>query len=151
ELSARFLVLATLRRLNLIESQLEITKTESCLNRSKTPYILAPRSVYAFTLLPLSPFEGLTRMQGLVSYRCSERFNRYTATELWLEPGRYRPSGTIARSLRSDRALARARSLRSDRAGRSLGRYVATELGRARSLRSDRAGRSLGRYVATEL
>ena len=28
-------------------------------------------------------------MQGLVSYRCSERFNRYTATELWLEPGRY--------------------------------------------------------------
>ncbi|KAG5414497.1 hypothetical protein IGI04_002064 [Brassica rapa subsp. trilocularis] len=34
-------------------------------------------------------FEGLTRMHGLVSYRCSERFNRYTATELWLEPGRY--------------------------------------------------------------
>ncbi|KAG5384083.1 hypothetical protein IGI04_035553 [Brassica rapa subsp. trilocularis] len=35
ELSARFLVLATLRRLNLIESQLEITKTENCLNCSK--------------------------------------------------------------------------------------------------------------------
>ncbi|KAG5375182.1 hypothetical protein IGI04_039778 [Brassica rapa subsp. trilocularis] len=31
-------------------------------------------------------------------------------------------------SLHSDRTLARARSLRSDRAGRSLGRYVATEL-----------------------
>jgi len=31
----RFLVLGTLRRLNLIESQLEITKTEICLNRSK--------------------------------------------------------------------------------------------------------------------
>ena len=44
-----------------------------------------------------------------------------------------------------------ARLLRSDRAGRSLGRYVATELGRAWSLRSDRAGRVLGRYVATEL
>ncbi|KAG5393543.1 hypothetical protein IGI04_023506 [Brassica rapa subsp. trilocularis] len=45
--------------------------------------------------------------------RCSEEFNRYTATELWLEPGRYiaterdersRPSETDARSLRSDRA-----------------------------------------------
>ncbi|KAG5375440.1 hypothetical protein IGI04_040036 [Brassica rapa subsp. trilocularis] len=111
-------------------------------------------------------FEGLTRMQGLVSYRCSERFNRYTATELWLEPGcfvaterdeRSRPSGTIARSLRSDRA------------GRSLGRYVATELwlelGRyvaterddcsrpsgtiARSLRSDRASLGFGCCIAT--
>ncbi|WZY87143.1 hypothetical protein YC2023_033527 [Brassica napus] len=38
-----------------------------------------------------------------------------------------------------DRALAQARSLRSDRAGRSLGRYVATEL-----------WLELGRYVATE-
>ncbi|KAG5385389.1 hypothetical protein IGI04_036859 [Brassica rapa subsp. trilocularis] len=84
----------------------------------------------------------------------------------------------IARSLHSDRALARARSLRSDRAGRSLGRYVATELVRyvatelwlelgryvaterddrsrpsgtnARSLRSDRAGRSLGRYASSD-
>ncbi|KAF3601639.1 hypothetical protein F2Q69_00033822 [Brassica cretica] len=34
----------------------------------------------------------------------------------------------IARSLRNDRALARARSLRSDQAGRSLGRYIATGL-----------------------
>ncbi|CAG7877157.1 unnamed protein product [Brassica rapa] len=33
-----------------------------------------------------------------------------------------------ARSLRNDRTLARARLLRSDRAGRTLGRYVATEL-----------------------
>ncbi|KAF3534164.1 hypothetical protein DY000_02039060 [Brassica cretica] len=69
-------------------------------------------------------FEGLTRMHGLMSYRCSEGFNRYTATELRLEPGCY-----VA-----------ARSLRSDRAGRSLGRYVATEL-----------WLELGRYVATEL
>ncbi|KAF3588871.1 hypothetical protein F2Q69_00028342 [Brassica cretica] len=38
------------------------------------------------------------------------------------------------------------------RVGRTLGRYVATELWTiARSLRSDRAGRVLGRYVATEL
>ena len=59
-----------LRLQNLVESQLEITKTESCLNaRSakfalkkfsdphclspKTPYILIPRSVCAFPLLPL--------------------------------------------------------------------------------------------------
>ncbi|KAF3488271.1 hypothetical protein F2Q69_00053426 [Brassica cretica] len=68
-------------------------------------------------------------MHGLMSYQCLEEFNRYTATELRLEPGCYvaterdersvvtwRPSGTSAWSLRSDRALARARSLRSDRA-----------------------------------
>ncbi|KAF3534985.1 hypothetical protein DY000_02039613 [Brassica cretica] len=64
--------------------------------------------------------------------------------------------------LMSYRRFGRARSLRSDRAGRTFGRYVATELGsssvattelgsNARSLRSDRAGRTLGRYVATEL
>ncbi|KAF2550095.1 hypothetical protein F2Q68_00033433 [Brassica cretica] len=52
---------------------------------------------------------------------------------------RMRPSGSIAQSLCSDRALARARSLRSDRTGRLLGRYVATEL-----------WLELGRYVATE-
>ncbi|KAF3557066.1 hypothetical protein F2Q69_00014030 [Brassica cretica] len=50
-----------------------------------------------------------------------------------------RPSGTIARSLRSDRALARARSLHRDQTGRSFGRCVATEL-----------WLELGRYVATE-
>ncbi|KAF3553828.1 hypothetical protein F2Q69_00010366 [Brassica cretica] len=44
-----------------------------------------------------------------------------------------------ARSLRRDRALARARLLHSDRAGRTLGRYVATEL-----------WLELGRYLATE-
>ncbi|KAF3549013.1 hypothetical protein DY000_02008281 [Brassica cretica] len=44
-----------------------------------------------------------------------------------------------ARSLRSDRASARARSLCSDRAEGTLDRYVATEL-----------WLELGRYVATE-
>ncbi|KAF3597251.1 hypothetical protein DY000_02022494 [Brassica cretica] len=48
-----------------------------------------------------------------------------------------------ARSLRSDRAWLRARSLRIDRERPGLAR--------ARSLRSDRAERTLGRYVATEL
>ncbi|KAF3541470.1 hypothetical protein F2Q69_00022397 [Brassica cretica] len=80
--------------------------------------------------------------RSLHSDRAGRVLGRYVATER---------DGTSARSLRSDRALARARSLRSDLAGQSLGHYVATELGRARSLRSDRAGRSLGRYVATEL
>ncbi|KAF3560435.1 hypothetical protein F2Q69_00016894 [Brassica cretica] len=47
------------------------------------------------------------------------------------------PNTCFARSLRSDRARAKARSLRSDRARAKV-----------RSLRSDRA---LGRYVATEL
>ncbi|KAF2609206.1 hypothetical protein F2Q68_00043101 [Brassica cretica] len=61
--------------------------------------------------------------------------------------------------LMSYRRFGRARSLRSDRAGRTLGRYVATELGSssvatqrpsgtdARSLRSDRAWLELGRYT----
>ncbi|KAG5373619.1 hypothetical protein IGI04_043064, partial [Brassica rapa subsp. trilocularis] len=39
-----------------------------------------------------------------------------------------RPSDRPARSLRSDRARAKARSLRSDRALLPLGRYVATGL-----------------------
>ncbi|KAF3506431.1 hypothetical protein F2Q69_00006113 [Brassica cretica] len=71
---------------------------------------------------------------------------RYVATEFRLELGRYQPSGTIgtsgtiARSLRSDRASARVRSLRRNRAGRALGCYVATKL-----------WLELGRYVATEL
>ena len=65
---------------------------------------------------------------------------RYVATELGLGlVAAWRPSGTIARLLRSDRALAQARSLRSDRVGRALGRYVGTEL-----------GLELGRYIATE-
>ncbi|KAF3610237.1 hypothetical protein DY000_02046659 [Brassica cretica] len=34
-----------------------------------------------------------------------------------------------ARSLRSDRALARAWSLRSDRVGRTFGRYAAADIG----------------------
>ncbi|KAF3601638.1 hypothetical protein F2Q69_00033823 [Brassica cretica] len=79
-------------------------------------------------------------MHGLMSYRCSEGFNRYTATELRLEPGCYVVTERDERSVATDRALARARTLRSDRA-----------LARAWSLRSDRAGRVLGRYVATEL
>ncbi|KAF3572217.1 hypothetical protein F2Q69_00059041 [Brassica cretica] len=57
--------------------------------------------------------------------------------------------------LMSYRRFGRARLLCSDRAERTLGRYVATELGSssvadARSLRSDRAWLELGRYVAIE-
>ncbi|KAF3526870.1 hypothetical protein F2Q69_00047391 [Brassica cretica] len=62
----------------------------------------------------------------------------------------------------SYRRFGRAWSLRNDRTERTLGRYVAPELGsssvdtlrpslaRARSLRSDRVERTLSRYVATE-
>ncbi|KAG5404211.1 hypothetical protein IGI04_010330 [Brassica rapa subsp. trilocularis] len=75
----------------------------------------------------------------------------YVATKLGPKLGRYRPSNRPARSLRSDRAfvplgryvateLSQARSLRSDRAR-----------AKARSLRSDRAIVPLGRYVAIEL
>ncbi|KAF2532396.1 hypothetical protein F2Q70_00029720 [Brassica cretica] len=49
------------------------------------------------------------------------------------------PHMQAVRSLRSDRARAKARSLRSDRAFVSLGRYVVTEL-----------EPKLGLYVATE-
>ncbi|KAF2564588.1 hypothetical protein F2Q70_00014833 [Brassica cretica] len=66
------------------------------------------------------------------------------------------------RSLRSDRARAKARSLCSDRAIVPLGHYVATELGKAQLLRSDRVSFCsvatqrpslvpLGRDVATAL
>ncbi|KAG5411506.1 hypothetical protein IGI04_007825 [Brassica rapa subsp. trilocularis] len=107
----------------------------------------------------------LARARSLCSDRAKRVLGRYVATELRLELGRYvaterddrsrpslaelgryiaterdersRPSGTIARSLRSDRAIRPSgtitQSLRSDRA-----------LARARSLRSDRAGRSFG-------
>ena len=40
ELSARFLFLKTLRWLNLIESQLEITKTKSCLIALRAKFVL---------------------------------------------------------------------------------------------------------------
>uniref|UniRef100_A0A0D3BWI8 Uncharacterized protein n=1 Tax=Brassica oleracea var. oleracea TaxID=109376 RepID=A0A0D3BWI8_BRAOL len=80
-------------------------------------------------------------MHGLMSYRCSEGFNRYTATELRLEPGCYRPSRTNARSLRGDRA------------GRALSRYVANELwlelGRSVATWRPSLAES-GRNVATE-
>ncbi|KAF3583737.1 hypothetical protein F2Q69_00029283 [Brassica cretica] len=51
-----------------------------------------------------------------------------------------RPSARPTRSLRSDRAQAKARSLRSDRVLVPLGRYVVTEI-----------EPKLGRYEATEL
>ncbi|KAF3586586.1 hypothetical protein F2Q69_00027756 [Brassica cretica] len=72
------------------------------------------------------------------SWVTSIPLGRYVATELWLRS---------ARSLRRNRARAKARSLRSDRAfvplatelEPKLGPYVATERRSARSLRSDRA------------
>ncbi|KAG5374332.1 hypothetical protein IGI04_042340, partial [Brassica rapa subsp. trilocularis] len=57
----------------------------------------------------------------------------------------FKPNDRPARSLRSDRARAKARSLRSDRA--RLGRYVATE---PRYYVATELEPKLGRYVATE-
>ncbi|KAF3513194.1 hypothetical protein F2Q69_00007569 [Brassica cretica] len=62
------------------------------------------------------------------------------------------PHMHAVRSLRSDRARAKARSLRSDRASIPLGRYIATEF----KPKLDRYVATelepkLGRYVATEL
>ena len=56
-------------------------------------------------------------MHGLVSYRCSEELDRYTATELWLEPGHY-----VATELWLELGRYVPTELRLE-----LGRYVATE------------------------
>ncbi|KAF3490376.1 hypothetical protein F2Q69_00052149 [Brassica cretica] len=88
---------SNLRLQNLVESQLEMTKTESCLIAlsakfalkspppclsPRTPYILAPRSVYAFPLLPL-------KLGRYVATELLLEPGRYVGTELWLELGRY--------------------------------------------------------------
>ncbi|KAF2551490.1 hypothetical protein F2Q68_00033557 [Brassica cretica] len=84
----------------------------------RTHYILAPRSVYAFPLLPLSRHS--IKMEIFHFFRSSTELwlelGRYVATELWLELGRY-----VATEL-----LARARSLRIDRAEHVFGCCVAT-------------------------
>ncbi|KAF3493898.1 hypothetical protein DY000_02057592 [Brassica cretica] len=69
-------------------------------------------------------------MHGLMSYRCSEGFNRYTATELRLEPGCY-----VATKLWLELGRNVATELRLE-----LGRYVATE-------RDDRSVAILNRAV----
>ncbi|KAG5397888.1 hypothetical protein IGI04_019702 [Brassica rapa subsp. trilocularis] len=91
------------------------------------------------------------------SPRRSDRANRPTrAPTVATEPPSQSSVGYVAtersfprRSLRSDRARAKARSLRSNRAIVPLGRYVANELSQAWSLHSDRAIVPLGRYIAT--
>ncbi|KAG5397524.1 hypothetical protein IGI04_019338, partial [Brassica rapa subsp. trilocularis] len=170
ELSARFLVLATLRRLNLIESQLEITKTENCLSCSnfllcsspRTPYILAPRSVYAFTLLPLSRHSIKWRFSifpdlhnYLQNFRIYPRkLDIYPSSWAKRKPccglrafgGKHglsllRSSGDSIRRFDENAwtgvvsMFGKVQSLHSDRT-----------LARARSLRSDRVRRALGRY-----
>ncbi|KAF2608800.1 hypothetical protein F2Q68_00044174 [Brassica cretica] len=97
----------------------------------------------------LMSYQHFGRARSLHSDRAERMLGHNVATELWLKLCRYRPSGTNARPLRNDRALARARSLRSDQAEQTLGRYVATELARARSLLSGRVEHALGRCVAT--
>ncbi|KAF3598653.1 hypothetical protein F2Q69_00034518 [Brassica cretica] len=74
---------------------------------------------------------------GLSLLRSSGDSIRRFDENAWID---VRPSGTNARSLRSDRALTRARSLRSDRA-----------LARTWLLRSDRTACMRGNYATVEL
>ncbi|KAF2600215.1 hypothetical protein F2Q68_00010185 [Brassica cretica] len=46
---------------------------------------------------------ALARARSLHSDRAGRALGRYVVTELWLELGRYRPSGTSNRLLRCDR------------------------------------------------
>ncbi|KAG5384892.1 hypothetical protein IGI04_036362 [Brassica rapa subsp. trilocularis] len=96
-----------------------------------------------------------------LTFKTSEEENKNFSEEYFLEIDSFlrkarkqvatqRPSDRPARSLRSDRARAKARSLGSDRAVVPLSRYRPSDRP-ARSLHSDRAIVPLGRYVATEL
>ncbi|KAF3557402.1 hypothetical protein F2Q69_00014171 [Brassica cretica] len=80
------------------------------------------------------------RVQSLHSDRTLARARSLRSDRTGRTLGRYRPSGTSARSLRSDRALVRAQLLSSNRA-----------LARAWSLRSDRVGWTFGRYAAADI
>ncbi|KAG5392725.1 hypothetical protein IGI04_022688 [Brassica rapa subsp. trilocularis] len=127
----------------------ESKKSSPCLS-PRTPYILAPRSVYAFTLLPLSRHSTKWRYsifsdlriypQNFVFIRgnltfifpCAPSVNRHTVYGL-----------LVKKSMVGRHELS---SLRSS--GDSIfGRYVTTE----QNARRVRARRTLGRYVATEL
>uniref|UniRef100_A0A0D3CE47 Uncharacterized protein n=1 Tax=Brassica oleracea var. oleracea TaxID=109376 RepID=A0A0D3CE47_BRAOL len=73
---------------------------------------------------------GLNLMKGCLRTPFEDQAERTSRVNKEIEllvHVRLRPSGTDARSLRSDLA------------GQTLGHYIATELARARSLRSDRA------------
>ncbi|KAF3586026.1 hypothetical protein F2Q69_00031240 [Brassica cretica] len=104
----------------------------------RTPYILAPSGNLTF-IFPCEPSVNRHAAYGLLvkkSMAGNIKWVRYGLREIASK----RPSGTNARSLRSDQASAWARSLRSDRAS-----------ARARSLRGDIVELMFGRYVATEL
>ncbi|KAF2553978.1 hypothetical protein F2Q68_00035113 [Brassica cretica] len=83
-------------------------------------------------------FHGHLVASGNISYD-QQLMRRWRLNYTISGRGWKRPSGTIARSLRSDRVLARAQSLRSDRVERTIGHYVAIEL-----------RLELGLYVATK-
>ncbi|KAF2619087.1 hypothetical protein F2Q68_00039756 [Brassica cretica] len=126
-----------LRLQNLVESQLEITKTKSCLIAlrakfavSRIPLCLSPRTPYI-----LAPSHGLRE----IALKSRREYMDSCRIDVLGKFGRYRPSRV------------RARSLRSDRAWLELGCFVATEpcacsiatlrpsLALARSLRTDLA------------
>ncbi|KAG5410332.1 hypothetical protein IGI04_006651 [Brassica rapa subsp. trilocularis] len=81
-------------------------------------------------IVPLGRYVATELEPKLGRYVATERSSRSVATDRAIVPiGHYKATElSQARSLRSDRARAKARSLRSDRAIVPLGRYVATEL-----------------------
>ncbi|KAG5400741.1 hypothetical protein IGI04_015348 [Brassica rapa subsp. trilocularis] len=143
---------------------------------TRTPYILAPRSVYAFTLLPLSRHS--IKMEIFHFSRSSQLSSKLPVNQAvvygllvrkiigWASSrvlGPFGPSSDSTRLLRVFRACYGLREIafkgfdENARTGVVLtfGKVQSLHsdqtLARARSLRSDRAERALGRYVATEL
>ncbi|KAF3500904.1 hypothetical protein F2Q69_00043355 [Brassica cretica] len=153
-----------LRLQNLVESQLEITKTESCLNALSAKFALKKFSHCASRLgLLIYSLQDENEWIWVVPVdRCPRQFGRYIATGPTMDRslrrdqtndlvcryvatdslriGRYVATDREAwldRSLHSDRLVA-DRSLRSDRPRGLVGRYIAND-----SLR-------IGHYVATD-
>ncbi|KAF3510681.1 hypothetical protein F2Q69_00005943 [Brassica cretica] len=124
-----------LRLQNLVESQLEITKTESCLIALSAKFAQKKFSLCAsrLGLLIYSLQDEYAWIWGVPVDRCPRQFGSYIATWFALD-----------------------RSLRNDPAKGLVGRYVATGSFAGRSLRSDRPSGLRpthsrdGRYVATD-
>ncbi|KAG5400328.1 hypothetical protein IGI04_014935 [Brassica rapa subsp. trilocularis] len=139
----------------------------------RTPYILAPRSVYAFTLLPLSRhsikdilffsiftiiFKTSVFICGNLTFilPCGPSVNRAVVYG-WASSRVLGPFGPSSDSKSLLRFLSTKKELSANAwtgvipmIGRVRSLRSDRTLARARSLRSDRARRTLGRYVATE-
>ncbi|KAG5407194.1 hypothetical protein IGI04_013313, partial [Brassica rapa subsp. trilocularis] len=148
-----------------------LKSSPSC-SSPRTPYILAPRSVYAFTLLPLSRHSIKMEIfhfsrSSQLSSKLPPSVNQAVVYGLLIRKivgwassrvlGPFGPSSDSTRLLRVFRACYGLREIAFEGFDENARTGVVLTFGKrpsgtsARSLRSDRAGRSLGRYVATEL